>query len=297
MGILYSRAESTSSQGGDGRERNGPEEEKPIPPPKARAGRLAVLRDSSLTSIPHEQTSLGKKITDWVSPGDKSGEFKRQASSFRNHVSKEAGAKFPLEKGRYHLYVSYACPWVRRSPTLQPSVACFFRPAHRLTDVDSRQRPRAPLSPASSRGSRILFPIPLSTGTWANKVSRLVRSLQHPALFRAEVPSRRDTEAGGRLSDTIALLPGWRFATAEDKDAAGDNVIPDPVEGHEGFTHLRQIYFESDPDYAGRFTVPVLYDKVQKTIVNNESSEILRMFSTEVSSFPSRTSHRVVASC
>ena len=59
-------------------------------------------------------------------------------------------------------------------------------------------------------------------------------------------------------------------------------MIPDPVEGHEAFTHLRQIYFESDPDYAGRFTVPVLYDKVQKTIVNNESSEILRMFSTEV---------------
>lgn len=51
------------------------------------------------------------KITDWVKPGDKSGEFKRQQSIFRNWISREAGAQFPPEKGRYHLYVSYACPW------------------------------------------------------------------------------------------------------------------------------------------------------------------------------------------
>lgn len=50
-------------------------------------------------------------ITDWVKPGDKSGEFKRQASAFRNFISKEPGAEFPPEKDRYHLYVSYACPW------------------------------------------------------------------------------------------------------------------------------------------------------------------------------------------
>lgn len=52
-----------------------------------------------------------QKITNWVAPGDKSGEFKRGASVFRNHISREAGAEFPAEKGRYHLYVSYACPW------------------------------------------------------------------------------------------------------------------------------------------------------------------------------------------
>jgi putative glutathione S-transferase len=55
------------------------------------------------------------KITDWVKPGDKSGEFKRQQSSFRNWISREPGAQFPPEKGRYHLYVSYACPWVSYS--------------------------------------------------------------------------------------------------------------------------------------------------------------------------------------
>lgn len=60
--------------------------------------------------------------------------------------------------------------------------------------------------------------------------------------------------------------------------------MPDPI--HEDFTHIRQVYFESDPNYEGRFTVPVLYDKKQKTIVNNESSEILRMFGTAVSCGP-----------
>lgn len=68
---------------------------------------------------------------------------------------------------------------------------------------------------------------------------------------------------------------GWRFATKEDSDAPGDNVTPDPV--HPDYTHLRHIYFENNPDYEGRFTVPTLYDKKQRCIVSNESSEIIRM--------------------
>jgi len=70
---------------------------------------------------------------------------------------------------------------------------------------------------------------------------------------------------------------GWRFATSEDK-IGGDNVTPDPV--HKGFTHLRDIYFEQNPDYEGRFTVPTLYDKKQGRIVSNESADIIRMFYT-----------------
>jgi glutathionyl-hydroquinone reductase len=70
---------------------------------------------------------------------------------------------------------------------------------------------------------------------------------------------------------------GWRFATA-DEHLPGDNVGPDPV--HEGFTHLRQIYFEQNPDYAGRFTVPTLYDTKTRRVVNNESADIIRMFYT-----------------
>ena len=42
------------------------------------------------------------------------GEFVRQDSAFRRRVSTDAGAEFPAESGRYHLYVSSACPWAHR---------------------------------------------------------------------------------------------------------------------------------------------------------------------------------------
>ncbi len=109
------------------------------------------------------------------------------------------------------------------------------------------------------------FPTPLCTGTWGPRVSL------YSHLPRLEISSPHLTRP-----------PGWRFPTAEDTDAAGENVVPDPVAGHEGYTHLRDIYFGVNPDYEGRFTVPVLFDKKTQTIVNNESSEILRMFGTEV---------------
>jgi glutathionyl-hydroquinone reductase len=61
------------------------------------------------------QDKKDTNILHWVAPNDKSGEFKRQASVFRNWISKEPNAEFPAEKGRYHLYVSYACPWAHRT--------------------------------------------------------------------------------------------------------------------------------------------------------------------------------------
>lgn len=73
-------------------------------------------------------------------------------------------------------------------------------------------------------------------------------------------------------------MTGWRFA-AKDEKVPGENVQPDPL--HPSFTHLRDIYFDVDPDYKGRFTVPILFDVKQNKIVSNESSEILRMFYTE----------------
>lgn len=48
-----------------------------------------------------------------------------------------------------------------------------------------------------------------------------------------------------------------------------------------GFERLKQLYYKANPDYDGRFTVPVLWDKQKETIVNNESSEIIRMLNTE----------------
>ncbi|EOD46329.1 putative glutathione s-transferase protein [Neofusicoccum parvum UCRNP2] len=44
--------------------------------------------------------------------------------------------------------------------------------------------------------------------------------------------------------------------------------------------YLRELYLKADPQYEGRVTVPTLWDKQQNTVVNNESSEIIRMFYT-----------------
>jgi len=52
-----------------------------------------------------------------------------------------------------------------------------------------------------------------------------------------------------------------------------------------GFRSIRQLYLTRHPDYTGRFTVPVLYDKKTRQIVNNESSEIIRMFNGEFNEF------------
>ncbi|MCE2831711.1 MAG: glutathione S-transferase family protein [Oxalobacteraceae bacterium] len=69
---------------------------------------------------------------------------------------------------------------------------------------------------------------------------------------------------------------GWSFDTDFD-GATGDQV------GAQSF--LQQIYRAVSPDYAGVITVPVLFDKKLGTIVNNESSEIIRMFNTEFDAF------------
>ncbi len=64
---------------------------------------------------------------------------------------------------------------------------------------------------------------------------------------------------------------GWSFG-------AGPGTIPDTVNG---FDHLDQLYSRAAPDFTGRTTVPVLWDKAEGTIVNNESSEIIRMLNSE----------------
>lgn len=69
------------------------------------------VRKTAMDKAPDQKGS----ITDWVKPGDKSGEFKRQVSSFRSWIENKPDAEFPPEKGRYHLYVSYACPWAHRT--------------------------------------------------------------------------------------------------------------------------------------------------------------------------------------
>lgn len=70
---------------------------------------------------------------------------------------------------------------------------------------------------------------------------------------------------------------GWRF----NDDKAAKTDANGTVDHLYNFDRIRQIYFKANPDYEGRFTVPVLWDKKLETIVNNESSEILRILNTE----------------
>ncbi|KAI4678389.1 uncharacterized protein J4E84_008644 [Alternaria hordeiaustralica] len=166
-----------------------------------------------MDKAPQQDSKDGKgSILDWnkVKPGDKSGEFKRQTSVFRNWIQNKPDAEFPPEKGRYHLYVSYACPWAHRT--------LIVRHLKGLEDI-----------------------ISYNSVHW----------------HMAE--------------------KGWRFAASDEK--VSGHTTPDPL--HEGYTHLRDIYFEQNPDYEGRFTVPTLYDKKTNKIVSNESAEIIRMLYTE----------------
>ena len=157
------------------------------------------------------QSSDKNSILNWAD--NKTGLFKRPESIFRNFVSSAPDAEFPAEKDRYHLYVSYACPWAHR--------VLIVRKLKGLEDI-----------------------IPYTSVHWE------------------------------------MLERGWRFPTS-DEAIPGENCTPDPVPGHENVTHLRDIYFAQEPDYKGRFTVPTLYDKKQRKIVSNESSEIIRMLYRE----------------
>ncbi len=57
----------------------------------------------------------GKWVDQWYETGKSGGQFKRQDSRFRASISRAPDAQFPAESGRYHLYVSLACPWAHRT--------------------------------------------------------------------------------------------------------------------------------------------------------------------------------------
>ncbi|KAF8908454.1 glutathione S-transferase [Mucidula mucida] len=132
------------------------------------------------------------------------GSFKRAPMVFRNAIEK--GGKFEPELGRYHLYVSYACPWATRTLIVR-----------KLKGLDG------------------LIPVSVVSPRMGNN--------------------------------------GWPFAPADD--------FPDAdADPNYNAQHVKDLYLKADPDFSGRFTVPILWDKKLHTIVNNESSEIIRMFNT-----------------
>lgn len=144
----------------------------------------------------------------WYNTRATGGEFVRTQSQFRGRVSADGASGFRAEAGRYHLYVSYACPWAHR--------VLIFRKLKRLEDAIS--------------------------------ISAV---------------------------DPLMLERGWAFSD-------GPGCLPDTVNG---VKYLREIYIRAKPDYSGRVTVPILWDKATATIVSNESSEIIRMLNSEFGAF------------
>lgn len=136
-----------------------------------------------------------------------------------------------------------------------PSTGAFNRPAASFRNTIS-SAPNARFPPTKDR-----YVLYLNRGCpWAHRTN-IVRSLKG-------------------LEDVIQLVTmgfnlgpeGWEY----DGSAGSDKC--DPLYG---FTKHKQLYLKADPGYTGRYTVPVLWDKVEETIVSNESSEIIRMLYSE----------------
>lgn len=145
----------------------------------------------------------------WYDTSKNGGHFKRKASSFRHWVTADGSAGssgaggFEAASGRYHLYVSLACPWAHRT-----------------------------------------------------MIFRRLKGLQDMISIAIVNPFMGDQ--------------GWSFEM-------GRGVVPDIVNN---VNHMHQVYTTALADYTGRVTVPVLWDCERKTIVSNESAEIIRMFNT-----------------
>lgn len=140
---------------------------------------------------------------------DAQGRFIRPSTTFRNWITADGTSGWPAEADRYHLYISWACPWAHRTAIMR-----------------------------HLKGLEAIVGL----------------SVVHPVIEEN----------------------GWEFS--------GDypGCIPDLVNQK---SYLWEIYLQADPDYSGRVTVPVLWDKKTGTIVNNESKEIVRILDTEFSAF------------
>ncbi len=87
--------------------------------------------------------------------------------------------------------------------------------------------------------------------------------------------------AAKKLTDIVSVDYGLPHVRDEGWTFGKDNIYRECTEDRlYGFRHLHQVYTLCNPDYTGKVTVPVLWDKKEKRIVNNESSEIIRMFNS-----------------
>ena len=161
----------------------------------------------------------GEWRTGWIDTAATGGAFVRQDSVWRSWVTPDGApgpsgeGGFAAESGRYHLYVSLACPWAHRALIL---------------------RARKNLAP----------------------------------------------HIGVSVVHTDMLDDGWTF---EDQDAGAFGRTGDALMGKR---FLREIYLEADPRASGRVTVPVLWDRARRTIVSNESAEIIRMLNSAFDALP-----------
>ena len=137
-----------------------------------------------------------------------SGEFQRQEDAFREWISADESTPYPAVVGRYHLYISLACPWASRT--------VIFRKLKRLEDAVSMT-----------------------------------------------------------IVDPIRDERGWAFRDPGGTTSASSFPSTDPING---FRFLSEAYRATDPNFDERVTVPVLWDKETKKIVNNCEDDICRMF-------------------
>ncbi|CAM6089976.1 unnamed protein product [Calypogeia fissa] len=155
-------------------------------------------------------------------PNSKHGAFKPDEAQFRHSISRKPGAPFPPEVGRYHLYISYACPFACRCLAL-----------------------------LNLKGLRHAIAI---------------------SVTKAAMASTKPIVDDHR---------GWIFLTPGEEDNDRDDEHGATIDPLNHVRTVRELYEIANPNYAGRFSVPVLWDSKTRQIVNNESPEIMRMLNSE----------------
>jgi putative glutathione S-transferase len=137
-------------------------------------------------------------------------------------------------------------------------------PAGEFRRVDSRFRDRITADGSSGfKAEAGRYHLYVAHGCpWAHRtlIYRAVKGLEHAITVSYAIPGMKEQ--------------GWTF----ENDPRFPDCTPDTVNG---FHYLHQAYTATDPHYTGKVTVPTLWDKQERRIVNNESSEIIRMLNSE----------------